>query len=148
MIRRLPPPLSVTRPPPSRTTGLVLLRTLAVALIVIVTGTGPQLKAMMPPAATAFTTAEEVQLAAVPFPTVRVGWLVSTARAAAGIEACPAGLPGLGSVLGATGLDGAGVALTLGDADADGATDPSGNSAESDETGAAAAACGSSWPRD
>jgi hypothetical protein len=60
---------------------------LAVAVIVIVTGTGPQLNAMMPPAATALTTAAEVQLAAVPFPTVRVGWLVSTARAAAGIAA-------------------------------------------------------------
>src|SRR4051812_8097756 len=145
MIRRLPPPLSVTRPPPSSTTGVVRLCTLAVADIVIVTGAGPQLKVMMPPAATAFTTAEEVQLAAVPLPIVRVGWLVSTARAALGIEACPAGLPGLGRSLGATGLDGAGVALTLGDAEVDGATDPSGNSAESDKTGAAAAACGSSW---
>src|SRR3954447_3456075 len=116
MIRRLPPPLSVTRPPPSSTTGVVRLCTLAVALIVIVTGAGPQSKVMMPPAATAFTTADEVQLAAVPFPIVRVGWLVSTARAAAGIEACPAGLPGLGNVLGATDLDGAGV--TPADADA------------------------------
>src|SRR3954463_4544782 len=99
-MRRLPAPLSVTRPPPARTTWLFLLRTLAVALMVIVTGFGPQLKVMMPPAATALTTAAEVQLAAVPVPTVRVGWLVSTGRAAAGTVACPFGLPGFGSVAG------------------------------------------------
>ena len=34
----------------------------------MVTGFGPQLKAMMPPAATSRTTAAEVQLAGVPFP--------------------------------------------------------------------------------
>src|SRR3954469_15013347 len=129
MIRRLPPPLSVTRPPPSSTTGVVRLCTLAVADMVIVTGAGPQSKVMMPPAATALTTAEEVQPAAVPFPTVRVGWLVSTARAALGIEACPAGLPGLGSVLGATDLDGVGVGVAPADEGdtAEGAEDASGN---------------------
>jgi hypothetical protein len=71
-----------------------------VALIVMVTGAGPQSNVMIPPAATAFTTADDVQLAGVPLPTFRVGWLVSTARAAAGTVACPLGLPGLGSSFG------------------------------------------------
>ncbi|WP_433828951.1 hypothetical protein ACQP2E_06520 [Actinoplanes sp. CA-015351] len=65
--------------------------------IVIVTGFGPQSNVTIPPAATAFTTAAEVQLAAVPLPTVRVGLLVSTALAAAGTVAFPSGLPGFGS---------------------------------------------------
>ncbi|MFF0374844.1 hypothetical protein [Actinoplanes missouriensis] len=52
---------------------------------------------MTPPAATAFTTAAEVQLSGVPSPTVRVGSLVSAALAAAGTEARPFGLPGFGS---------------------------------------------------
>jgi hypothetical protein len=72
---------------------------------VIVTGAGPQSKVMMPPAATALTTAAEVQLAAVPVPTVRVGWLVSTARAAAGTAACPEGLPGCASFFTGAGDD-------------------------------------------
>lgn len=42
--------------------------TFAVFAITIVTGPGPQLKPMMPPAATARTTAADVQLAALPFP--------------------------------------------------------------------------------
>ena len=46
---------------------------------------------MIPPLATAATTAAEVQLAAVPLPTTRVGWDVSTARASAGTAAWPAG---------------------------------------------------------
>ena len=45
------------------------LNTLAVALILIVTGLGPQLKAITPPLATAATTACEVQLSGVPLPT-------------------------------------------------------------------------------
>ncbi|GAA5184702.1 hypothetical protein GCM10023322_26760 [Rugosimonospora acidiphila] len=69
------------------------MRTFAVAFIAIVTGAGPQSKVMMPPAATAATTAAEVQLAAVPVPITRVGWLVSTALAAVGTVACPFGLP-------------------------------------------------------
>ncbi|WP_347403554.1 hypothetical protein [Solwaraspora sp. WMMD406] len=48
---------------------------------------------MIPPAATASTTAADVQLAAVPSPTTRVGRLVSTARACSGTAARPAGLP-------------------------------------------------------
>ena len=45
------------------------LNTLAVALILIVTGFGPQLKVITPPLATAATTACEVQLSGVPLPT-------------------------------------------------------------------------------
>jgi len=97
---------------------------LAVAVIVIVTGAGPQSNVTMPPAATALTTAAEVQLAAVPVPTVRVGWLVSTGRAAAGTGACPLGLPGFGSVTGATGRDG----------ETDGATDEGGGAGEDGAT--------------
>src|SRR5436190_9582690 len=93
MIRRCPAPDSVTRPPPSRTTRATLLRTLAVALNTIVTGAGPQLNVMIPPAATALTTAAEVQLAPVPAPTTWSGWLVSTGRASAGTVAWPLGLP-------------------------------------------------------
>ena len=70
-MRRLPPPLSVTLPPPSSTTSRRVLRTLAVARSVIVTGFGPQSKRTWPPARTAATTAAEVQLRAVPSPTTR-----------------------------------------------------------------------------
>jgi hypothetical protein len=56
----------------------------AVALIVIVTGCWPQLKVMMPPLATARTTAADVQLAAVPLPMTWFGCAVLTARAAGG----------------------------------------------------------------
>ncbi|GAA4974642.1 hypothetical protein GCM10025331_81230 [Actinoplanes utahensis] len=70
----------------------------------IVTGDGPQSKVMTPPAATAFTTAAEVQLAGVPSPIVRSGRLVSTALAAAGTAARPDALPGRGSFLTAGGL--------------------------------------------
>jgi hypothetical protein len=69
------------------------LRTFAVAFMVMVTGAGPQENVMIPPAATAETTAAEVQLAGVPLPTTRLGCVVSTARAAAGTGAWPLGLP-------------------------------------------------------
>ncbi len=93
-MRRLPCPLSVTLPPPSRTTcGPLALRTLAVAVIRMVTGSGPQSKVMMPPAATARMTAAEVQLSGLPLPTVRVGFDVSTARPAAGTVTRPLALP-------------------------------------------------------
>jgi hypothetical protein len=93
-MRRWPPPLSVTRPPPSSTTcRLAALRTFAVRVMVITTGSGPQENVMIPPAATAATTASEVQLAGVPSPTLRVGRLVSTGCACAGTGAVPAGLP-------------------------------------------------------
>nr|WP_238434858.1 MULTISPECIES: hypothetical protein [unclassified Frankia] len=75
------------------TWGAAAFTTLAVAVIVMVTGFGPQLKVMTPPAATAATTAAEVQLAGVPLPTTRVGCEVSTVAAVAGTAALPAGLP-------------------------------------------------------
>src|SRR6202034_3971237 len=96
-IRMSAPPLSVTFPPPSSTTWWLVLTTLAVAVIVIVTGLGPQLKVMMPPSATACTTAAEVQPAGEPSPITWSGWLVSTARPAAGAAARPSGLPACGA---------------------------------------------------
>src|ERR1700679_1303258 len=92
-IRISRPPLSVTFPPPSSTTWWLVLTTLAVAVIVIVTGLGPQLKVMIPPSATACTTAADVQPAGEPSPSPGSGSLVSTARPAAGTVACPSGLP-------------------------------------------------------
>src|SRR5689334_9843554 len=68
-MRCFPPPLSVTRPPPSRTTRRLVLTTLAVCVIAIVTGRGPQRNLITPPRATARTTARDVQLRAVPLPT-------------------------------------------------------------------------------
>jgi len=65
----------------------------------------------MPPAATAATTASDVQLAGVPLPITRVGRLVSTARASAGTAARPFGLPATGRA-GGVGL---GLGLGLGD---------------------------------
>src|SRR5215468_3940824 len=109
-IRRAPPPLSATIPPPSRTTRLLVLRTSAVASIVIVTGRRPQLKVITPPAATAATTACEVQPAGVPWPITWSGWLVLTGRPAGGTNAWPAGLPAAGSRTG----DGDGLGLALG----------------------------------
>src|SRR5690349_1375134 len=138
-MRRLPPPLRVTRPPPSSTTaGPWSLRTLAVAFMVIVTGAGPQSKVITPPAATAATTAADVQLAGVPRPTTRSGLRVSSARAAAGTAAAPPGLPGLGSGRGGFGFgageadEGAGAVAAEGaaeagaGAEATGAGEPSG----------------------
>jgi hypothetical protein len=72
-IRSLPPPLRVTLPPPSSTIRWLVFTTFAVAVIVIVTGFGPQLKVIMPPSATALTTAAEVQLPGVPRPTTWFG---------------------------------------------------------------------------
>src|SRR5215470_1802795 len=95
-IRRLPPPLSVTRPPPSSTTRCLVLYTRAVAVITIVTGFVPQSNVMIPPAATARTTAADVQLAGLPSPITWFGWLVLTARPAGGTGKCPLGLPNRG----------------------------------------------------
>ncbi len=89
----MPPPLSVTSPWPSRTTRCLVLGTLAVAVITIVTGLLPQLKLMIPPAATARTTASDVQPAGVPLPITWFGWLVLTALPAGGTGKCPFGLP-------------------------------------------------------
>jgi hypothetical protein len=86
----------------------------------MVTGSGPQAKVITPPAATAATTAAEVQLAAEPSPITLVGWLVSAACASAGTAARPAGLPawnaggaaGGGGLLAGGGVDVGGAALT------------------------------------
>ncbi len=83
-IRRSPPPLNVTRPPPSSTTRLLVFGTQAVLFIRIVTGLLPQLNVMIPPAATARITAAEVQFAGVPSPITWLGWLVLTAWPAGG----------------------------------------------------------------
>jgi hypothetical protein len=93
----LPPPLRVIRPRPSSTTRRWVLITLAVAVITMVTGSGPQLKVMMPPAATSRTTADDVQLAGLPLPITWLGWLVLTARPAGGTEKWPWGLPKSGT---------------------------------------------------
>src|SRR5262249_5895411 len=82
-MRRVPPPLRVTRPPPSSTTSGRVLRTLAVWRIRIVTCPGPHAKLILPPARTAETTAAEVQLRAVPWPMTRVGTLAPAAGASA-----------------------------------------------------------------
>jgi hypothetical protein len=68
-MRRLPIPLSVTRPPPSITTRREVLTTFAVRRISMVTGSGPQANRITPPRRTARTTAAEVQLALDPSPT-------------------------------------------------------------------------------
>src|SRR6202046_5701808 len=120
-IRVCPPPLSVTIPPPSMTIRSPCTM-FAVCVIVIVTGSGPQLKVMTPPMATAWTTAAEVQLAAAPSPMTWSGWAVLTARPAGGTLAWPLGLPylcggWLGGVGAALGLGvGVGVGVTVGDA--------------------------------
>jgi hypothetical protein len=59
----------------------------AVAAIGMVTGAAPHRKVITPPAATAATTAADVQLAAVPVPITRSGREVSTARGSAGMGA-------------------------------------------------------------
>jgi hypothetical protein len=64
---------------------------------VIVTGRGPHENVITPPAATAATTACEVQLAGVPSPTTWSGWAVLTGRPADGTNVRPAGLPAGGS---------------------------------------------------
>src|ERR1700722_13544015 len=125
-IRSRPPPLSVTRPPPSRTTCELVFTTLAVAVMVIVTGRGPHEKVMIPPAATAATTAWEVQLAGVPLPIPRVGCAVLTGCAAAGTGAVPAGLPAggpAGTAAGGGAGRGAGVRAGGGEGAAGGAAE-------------------------
>src|SRR5262249_1926235 len=71
---------------------------------------GPQENVITPPAATAATTACEVQPAGVPSPMTWSGWLVLTGRPAGGTDAWPAGLPAAGSRTG----DGDGDGLGLG----------------------------------
>ena len=67
---------------------MLVFMTLAVVLILIVTGLGPHENRMIPPACTAAITAAELQLAAVPCPTTWFACDVSTARP----------LPGTGTV--------------------------------------------------
>jgi hypothetical protein len=81
---------------------------------VIVTGRGPQEKVITPPAATAATTACEVQLAEVPSPMTWSGWLVLTGCPAGGTSAWPAGLPAAGSRTGDGDALGLGLRLGLG----------------------------------
>src|SRR5215213_6507235 len=70
------------------TTRRLVFTTFAVRRIVITTGSDPQANVITPPFATARTTFFEVQLAGVPLPITRSGWLVSTARAAFGTGTC------------------------------------------------------------
>jgi hypothetical protein len=84
--------------------------------MVIVTGSGPQLNVMIPPAPTADTTAAEVQLSGLPLPMTLVGFDVSTARASAGTVARPLGLPCAGIAVAAAAL-----AVAFGVAGTDGA---------------------------
>src|ERR1700742_313535 len=88
-MRREPPPLRVTFPWPSSTTSVLVLRTLAVAVMAMVTGLGPQENVITPPAATASTTAWDVQLAGVPSPITWSGWAMLTGWPAAGTAAMP-----------------------------------------------------------
>lgn len=69
------------------------LKTIAVAYMSIVTGSGPQPNVLMPPSATASATAAEVHEAAVPLAMTRSGEDVSTAWASGGIGATPPGFP-------------------------------------------------------
>ena len=72
-------------PPPSSTIrGPFAFLILAVSRIAMVTGAGPQSNRMIPPAATARTTAAEVQLSGVPRPMTRSGRLVFSASASYG----------------------------------------------------------------
>src|SRR6185312_6587059 len=89
MIRRWLPPDSVTVPPPSRTVRGCALTIFAVWVIAIVTGARPQSNVITPPAATAATTAAEVQPAGEPDPTTRSGCEVSTPRVSTGAAAPP-----------------------------------------------------------
>src|SRR5665647_2956460 len=73
-MREVPPPLSVTRPPPSSTVSLV---NVIGAVTVIVAGALPHANTMVPPAFAACWSAAAVQLAGVPSPTVAVGEDVS-----------------------------------------------------------------------
>src|SRR5580704_10458208 len=93
-MRTLLPPLRVTLLPPSMTMlGPLSLKIFAVSSRTMVTGSGPQSKVTTPPAATAATTAAEVQLAGVPSPTTVVGFETSSASASGGMGHVPAGLP-------------------------------------------------------
>src|SRR2546423_1249678 len=115
-MRRWPPPLSVILPPPSMITRELAFRTFAVSCRVMVSGAGPQLNVTIPPTAIAETSSSEVQLAGVPLPMMRLGWLTSTACASAGTAAWPLGLPVAGRAAAAAELGlGLGAGLATGD---------------------------------
>jgi hypothetical protein len=91
-MRVVPPPLSVTLLPPSMTSFVPLsLKTFAVEVRTIVTGSGPQSNVMIPPFATAATNASPVQPAGVPVPMTVVGDDTSSACPAGGTGAWPSG---------------------------------------------------------
>src|SRR5664279_4025243 len=93
-MRVVPPPLSVTLLPPSITSLVPLsLKTFAVEVRTVVTGSGPQLNVVMPPFATAATNASPVQLAGVPVPITVVGDDTSSACPSGGTVAWPSGQP-------------------------------------------------------
>src|SRR4051812_49942369 len=94
MICTAPPPSRVIFRPPSMTVFFVD-GTLSVAVTRIITGSGPQLKVMTPPAVTAVWRALKLQLAGMPVPTTAVGLAVLAAWAFAGTPAPhePLGLP-------------------------------------------------------
>src|SRR5688572_26148777 len=93
-MRVWPPPLRVTRPPPSMTTcSLASLYTFAASSSVMVTGFGPQSKVMTPPSATASMKAWAVQLSGVPLPITWSGSVTLSSPASLGTEHSPSGLP-------------------------------------------------------
>jgi hypothetical protein len=99
----------------------------------MVAGSGPQSNVMMPPCATALTTAADVHPDGEPVPILWVGWLVSIARASDGIVAWPDGLPGWGRSFGFLPTGGVGVADFDGAAEAD--TDGAAASKDGDDDG-------------
>src|SRR6185436_10027129 len=100
-MRVVPPPLSVTLLLPSMTSFVPLsLKTFAVDVSTIVTGSGPQSNVMTPPSATAATNASPVQLAGVPVPTTVVGDDTFSGCASGGIVACPSAQPAGGPLCG------------------------------------------------
>lgn len=92
MMRVVLPPLRVTLPAPSSTVSLLIFNGV---VTVIVCGSGPQLKTIVPPDARAVVRAASLQLAGVPSPTVWSGEDVSTSWA--GTSQVPAGGGGGGS---------------------------------------------------
>src|SRR5262245_34070245 len=80
------------------------LKTFAVDVRTIVTGSGPQSKVIMPPFATAATNASPVQLAGLPVPMTVVGDDTSSAWATGGMGAWPSGQPAGGPSCGFVGI--------------------------------------------
>src|SRR5689334_10590460 len=75
-MRVLPPPLSVTLPPPSITVSSL---TSACFVTVMVMGASPQSKVITPPLAIAGSSADSVQLLGSPLPSTVVGLEVAAA---------------------------------------------------------------------